>query len=247
MIPANMPTTAMVLAAGYGTRMRPLTLTTPKPLLEVGGRTMLDQVLDRLAEAGVRRVIVNAAYLGDQIARHVTKRTDLDIVVSREDEPLETGGGIKNALPLLGDAPVFVINADLPWQDGAEPALFRLAKAWDPEKMDVLLLAMPREKVQGFSQSQGDYKLAPDGRLRRLGLSKPLPHVFISARITKPELYKTVEERVFSDLRIFDHVEARDRLFGLVHTGTCFHVGTPEDLAEANRLLQNGKGWAVLP
>lgn len=240
----RIPYTAMVLAAGYGKRMLPLTQTTPKPLLQVGGKTMLDHALDRLQEAGVTRAVVNAGYLGDQIAAQVATRQTPAITVSRETIPLETGGGVKQALPWLGDDPIYVLNADLPWQDGAIPALQQLRENWNGIHMDALLLLLPLAQAQGFG-SKGDFNLRADGRVQRLGATPPYSHVFIGAFIVKPQLYHTIAATHFSNNVIFDHAEATGRLFGCVHHGTCYHVGTPADLVRANALLASGQGWGT--
>ncbi len=239
----RIPHTAMVLAAGYGKRMLPLTATLPKPLLPVGGRTMLDQVLDRLRDDGINKVVVNAGYLGAQIAAHCAQRQDVTIVVSPEPEPLETGGGVKQALPLLGDDPIFVINADLPWQEDGAPALQRLRAAWEPQRMDMLLLVMPLSTAHGFG-AQGDFALQPDGRLARAGISEK-PMVYIGAMIVKLGLYAAVPETIFSNNRLFDQAEAAGRLYGCLHQGNCYHVGTPADWERANALLQTGRGWTL--
>jgi len=234
---------AMVLAAGYGKRMLPLTATVPKPLLTVGGRTMLDQVLDKLHAAGVSNIVVNAGYLGTQIVAHCAARRDLpSLHISVEPEPLETGGGVKQALPQLGREPFFVINADLPWTDGATPALQRLRAAWNPAVMDMLLLTMPLALANGFSK--GDFALQPDGRLRRHGMTEK-PDVYIGAMIAKPELFAAVAAESFSSNMLFDAAEAAGRLYGLEHDGTCYHVGTPNDLKRANQLLTDNRGWQV--
>ncbi|MGB4101477.1 MAG: nucleotidyltransferase family protein [Alphaproteobacteria bacterium] len=239
---AGIPHTAMILAAGYGKRMQPLTLATPKPLLHVGGKAMLDHVLDRLREVGVMRAVVNAGYLGDQIVAHVASCRDPAIIISREMPPLETGGGVKLALPLLGDDPIYVLNADLPWQDATIPALQRMRAAWDSARMDVLLLLMPAERTNGFSP-KGDFDLSPDGHAQRHHHPPPYSHVFIGVFIVKPQLYRAMTAETFSNNVIFDQAEAANRLFACVHDGTCYHVGTPEDLAQANALLMSGRGW----
>lgn len=236
--------TAMVLAAGEGRRMRPLTLTKPKPLQQVGGRTMLDLALDKLKECGIGRVVVNAHYLADQIAAHVAARWDMEIILSREDELLDTGGGVKNALPHLGDKPFFVLNADLPWMDGGEPSLSAMARIWDAARMDVLLLMMQTRKARGFGPD-GDYVLSAEGRARRKNVLPPRPFVMLSAQILKPEMVAAEPARVFSNSVLWDRAEAAGRLQGLEHQGTCYHVGTPEDLVAANDLLARGVGWAV--
>ncbi|NDE90981.1 MAG: nucleotidyltransferase family protein [Alphaproteobacteria bacterium] len=242
-----MPHTAFVLAAGHGMRMRPLTLETAKPLLKVGGETMLDQVLDRLIEAGVERAIVNAHYKAEQIEAHVKKRSAPQIIISKEDVLLDTGGGIKHALPHLGNDPVFAINSDLPWRDGTVPALKRLAQAFDVEKMDCLLLLMPLEKARGFKGAKGDFfmngAINNAGELRRKNTDAPRPYVFVSAQIVKPQLYTGISETVFSNNKIWDAAEEKGRLFGIIHDAACYHVGTPEDLADANRRLDEHVGW----
>jgi MurNAc alpha-1-phosphate uridylyltransferase len=232
----------MVLAAGLGLRMRPLTLTTPKPLLEVGGKTMLDAALDRLVEAGIKRAVVNTHYLADKIEAHLKVRKNIEIIISHEPELLETGGGIKNALSYFGGKPFFAMNADLPWTEGKHPALTRMAAAWDPAKMAALILLMPTAKARGFG-TKGDFVMEQDGRVHRLNDRPPYPYVMLSAQILKPELFEKVSDRIFSNNLIWDKVEKEGRLYGIKHEGACYHVGTPADLAEANRLLATKAGW----
>jgi MurNAc alpha-1-phosphate uridylyltransferase len=235
--------TAMILAAGEGLRMRPLTLETPKPLLKVGGRAMLDHAIDKLVAAGVTRVVVNCFHLADRIEAHLKSRDDAEIIVSRETELLDTGGGIKNALGYF-DSPFFALNADLPWMDGKSPGLSRMAEAWDAAKMDSLLLLMPTVKARGF-EAKGDFAMEKDGRVWRKNLPPPKPYVWISAQIIKPELFEKIPDKVFSNNVIWNDAEARGKLFGIAHEGACYHCGTPEDLAEANELLENGQGWEI--
>jgi len=233
--------TAMILAAGQGLRMRPLSLEKPKPLLEVGGRTMLDHALDKLVAVGIRRAVVNAWYLADQIEEHLKQRRDLEIVISRESELLDTGGGIKNALRHF-DAPFFSLNADLPWMDGKHSSLQRMRDAWDAGRMDAFLLLMPTLKARGF-EAKGDFALEKDGRVGRKDLPPPRPYVWISAQILKPELFAKIPDKIFSNNRIWDEIETRKKLFGIEHDGACYHIGTPDDLKKANELLASGKGW----
>src|SRR5271163_1406745 len=160
----NRPKTAMVLAAGLGERMRPLTLDRPKPLLEVGGKTLIDWTLDRFAAGGITDIVVNAHYKAEMLERHLQTRDDLKIRISREAERLETGGGIANALSLLGDAPFYVANSDSIWLDGPTPALDRLARTWDPARMDALLLLMSAPRSDDY-EGPGDFLMDPDGRL----------------------------------------------------------------------------------
>jgi len=233
----------MVLAAGQGVRMRPLTLKTPKPLLKVGGRTMLDLALDKLADEGVERVVVNTWYLAEKIEKHLKDRKDMEIVISREETLLETGGGIAHALRHF-DAPFFALNADLPWIDEEQASLSKMASAWSPQKMDVLLLVMRRQKARGFSH-EGNYAMDGNGRLKRKDVPPPRPFVMMAAQILKPELFARPPAKKFSNRHIWDEAEAKGRLYGVEHHGTCYHVGTPEDLALANGLLSSGKGWAA--
>ena len=240
---SKLSSTAMVLAAGKGLRMRPLTLETPKPLLEVGGQAMLDTMLDRLRDFGIKRAVVNTHHLHEKIEAHLKNRHDIEIIISREDELLETGGGIKNALANF-DKPFFALNADLPWTEGKVPALSRMAAAWDSAKMDVLLLLISKEKAEkrGFG-TKGDFAMEKDGRLHRINIHPPYPYVMIGAQIVKPELFGSVQEKIFSNNIIWDVAERAGRLYGISHDGACYHVGTPEDLAEANRLLATKQGW----
>ncbi len=241
---ADAPTRAMVLAAGLGTRMRPLTLTRPKPLLEVAGRTMLDHALDRLAAAGITDAVVNCHYLGEMIRDHVTKRPPPPrITLSEEPEVLDTGGGVRRALPWLGEAPIFVMNSDVVWRDGAVPALDRMAAAWDGERMDALLLMVPHARAVGHSGA-GDGSLVGDDeaaarllRLRAAG-SSSAPLVYMGTQIVEPTLYREAPDGAFSNRWIWDRAAVTGRLFGLVHDGVWFHVGTPDALAETDAALR---------
>jgi MurNAc alpha-1-phosphate uridylyltransferase len=232
-----MPTTAMILAAGMGVRMRPLTERMPKPLVEVAGKPLLDHVLDRLAEAGVTRAVVNVHYLGEQIIRHVAGRRHPQVVISDErDAILGTGGGVVRALPLLGDQPFLHLNADTMWIDGVRPNLVRLAEAFDPATMDILLLMAPTATSIGYDGS-GDYAMAPDGSLRRRKEHQVVPFVYAGAAIIKPQLFADAPQGEFSLTRIFDEANERGRLFGLRLDGTWMHVGTPEAIAAAEEAL----------
>lgn len=228
-------TNAMVLAAGLGLRMRPITLTLPKPLVPVAGRTMLDRVLDHLdrVDAGCR--VVNLHWLGETIRSHLDGRED--IVFSEEPDLLETGGGVAKALPQLGAAPFFVCNADIIWTDGAEPALARLLRVYDPERMDGLLLLQPVETAFGYD-GQGDFHLGSDGRLTRRQQGETTPLLFAGVQILHPRLFEGNPGGKFSLNLLYDKAMASDRLFGIVHDGRWYHVGTPEALTEAERLLE---------
>lgn len=225
---------AMVLAAGLGLRMRPITLTLPKPLVPVAGRTMLDRVLDHLDQVGCGRRVVNLHWLGETIRSHLDGRRD--IVFSPEPELLETGGGVAKALPLLGTDPFFVCNADIVWTDGAEPALKRLARAFDPARMDGLLLLQPVETAFGYD-GKGDFHLLPDDRLARRKPDETTPLMFAGVQILHPRLFEGHPGGAFSLNLLYDKAIAADRLFGLVHDGGWYHIGTPPALAEAEALL----------
>ncbi len=237
---------AMVLAAGLGLRMRPLTLTRPKPLLTVAGTTLLDHTLDRLATAGIETAVVNSHYLGEMVVAHLANRTRPTIISSPEPVALETGGGPKFALHHFGDDAFVVANADILWLDGAVPAVRRLAAAWNPAKMDALLLLMPRDRAHGY-QGPGDYGLDADGRPHHRGAADSAPLVFAGVHITRPEAFADTPDGGFSARLIWDRAEAVGRLHGLVHDGAWFHVGTPEDLAATEHWFQTGGLGGVAP
>ena len=224
----------MILAAGRGERMRPLTDTTPKPMIPVAGRSMLDRSMDRLAGHGVRTVVVNVHHLGEQIAAHLGGRAQ----IVREDRLLETGGSVKNALPLLGKGQYLILNGDGLWRDGAEPMLSRMEAAWDPARMDALLLLHPIDKAIGReAKDRGDYFLEADGCARHRGSAASAPYLFASVSICDSRLLRDSPDGPFSLLKLWTCAEAEGRLFGLVHDGDWFHVGTVQALAEAERLL----------
>jgi MurNAc alpha-1-phosphate uridylyltransferase len=233
------PARAMVLAAGKGLRLRPITLSRPKPLVEVGGQTMLDGALDRLAEAGVAEAVVNAHYLGQMIESHLQGRTRPRIHLSHEEALLETGGGVKKALPLLGEEPFFVVNGDILWRDGKVPALRRLAEAWDGARMDALLLLQPTATAVGY-EGLGDFVMDQLGRLRRREEGEVAPFLFAGLQILAPGLFAGTPDGPFSLNLIYDRALAAQRLYGLRHDGTWYHVGTPEDLQRVEAALAPG-------
>jgi N-acetyl-alpha-D-muramate 1-phosphate uridylyltransferase len=239
MTAAPAPVRAMVLAAGKGLRLRPITLSRPKPLVEVGGQTMLDGVLDRLAAAGVAEAVVNAHYLGQMIESHLQGRTRPRIHLSHEEALLETGGGVKKALPLLGEEPFFVINGDILWRDGKVPALRRLAEAWDGARMDALLLLQPTATAVGY-EGLGDFVMDQLGRLRRREEGEVAPFLFAGLQILSPGLFAGTPDGPFSLNLIYDRALAAGRLYGLRHDGAWYHVGTPEDLQRVEAALAPG-------
>jgi MurNAc alpha-1-phosphate uridylyltransferase len=226
--------TAMILAAGRGERMRPLTDTVPKPLLPVAGRSLLDRTMDRLTAHGVRKIVVNVHHLGEQIAAHLAGRA----AIVHEERLLETGGSVKNALPLLGGGPFFVLNGDGLWSDGPKPMLDRMANAWNPRHMDALLLLHPLDTAIGReAKERGDFFLETDGRAHYRGATARAPYLFASVSICGADFFHDSPDGPFSLLKLWTRAEAAGRLHGLVHDGQWFHVGTPQALAEAERAL----------
>jgi MurNAc alpha-1-phosphate uridylyltransferase len=233
----GLPRRAMVLAAGIGMRMRPLTDRMPKPLVRVGGRALIDHVLDRLADAGVERAIVNVHHFADQIERHLDGRQRPRVIISDERERLlDTGGGIVKSLAALGDDPFFLVNADTIWIEGVRPNFERLAAAFDPATMDGLLLLAPTATSIGY-EGRGDFALAADGRLRRRGEREIVPFVYAGAGILAPSLFENAPAAPFSVTRLFDRAEAQGRLHGLRLEGLWMHVGTPAAIAEAEAAI----------
>ena len=231
------PTSAIVLAAGLGTRMRPHNGDVPKPLVQVGGKSLIDYSLDRLADAGVTRAVVNVHHLADALIRHLAARRRPQIVISDErGELLGTGGGIVKALPQLGDAPFFLVNSDTVWLDGVKPNFTRLAQAFDAETMDALLLLAPTTDSIGYS-GRGDFAMLPDGRLRRRGEREVVPFVYAGAAILTPALFADAPAGTFPLTLLFDRAAAKSRLFGLRLEGIWMHVGTPDAVAAAEAAL----------
>ena len=227
------PTKAMVLAAGLGLRMRPLTERMPKPLVPVAGRALLDHVLDKLGDAGVSAAIVNVHYLPDQIIDHVAARAKPRVTISDErNQVLGTGGGVVKALPLLGQAPFFLVNADTMWIDGVRPNLARLAETFDPARMDILLLMAPTTSSIGYDGS-GDYAMLADGALRKRREHQVVPFVYAGAAIMSPALFAKAPKGEFSLTRMFDFANEQERLFGLRLDGVWMHVGTPDAVQAA--------------
>ncbi len=240
--PNNNPqkiTTAMVLAAGLGTRMRPLTLDRPKALVEVGGKALIDHMLDRLADAGITRAVVNLHAFADRLEMHLQGRTTAPGIVLSDERaaPLETGGGIRHARAQLGDHPILVANIDSLWIETGAPAIASLIDGFDPERMDALLLLTPTAEAMGFD-GPGDFFLDDEGRLtlRRTAGAESAPYAFIGVYVINPASLYAHPEDAFSVIpAITGPMEARGRLFGLVLEGQWMHVGDPaaRDAAEA--------------
>jgi N-acetyl-alpha-D-muramate 1-phosphate uridylyltransferase len=226
--------TAMILAAGQGERVAPLTDTIPKPLIPVAGRSLLDRSMDRLIAHGVTDIVVNVHHLGQQIAERLKGRAH----VVHEERLLGTGGSVKNALPLLGNGPFFVLNGDGLWRDGPRPLLQRLEDRWDPGHMDARLLIHPIHRVFGrAADERGDYFDEPGGHLRHRGTAQLTPYLFASISVCDAHLFEDSPDGPFSLLELWHRAEAVKRLYGLIHDGDWFHIGTPQALAEAERVL----------
>lgn len=227
------PKRAMVLAAGIGKRMRPITATVPKPLVEVGGRALIDHGLDRLEKAGVETAVVNVHYLADLVRVHVTRRNRPNIVISDEREKLlDTGGGIARALPHFGSEAFYVINSDSFWIEGPRPNLDWLAGGWNDDRMDALLLLASTVRSIGYN-GRGDFRMDPAGRLARRPEREVAPFAYAGAAILHPRLFADCPEGPFSLNRLFDQAIEAERLFGVRMDGAWLHVGTPETIGEA--------------
>lgn len=227
----------MVLAAGLGTRLRPVTETIPKPLIEINGRALLDHAIDRLALAGVERVVVNIHYKAALVAAHLARLDYPCIELSEEPELLDTGGGVAHALARL-DEMFFVVNGDVFWLDGKDHVLQRLARAFDPERMDAVLLLQQTVTAVGY-EGRGDYFLDPSGKPRRRCEREIAPYLFAGIDLLHRRLFDGISDRVFSLVRLFDRAEQAGRLHAIVHDGEWYHIGTPEGLAATRERLSS--------
>ncbi|KKC27566.1 nucleotidyltransferase family protein [Sphingomonas sp. SRS2] len=230
--------TAMILAAGLGKRMRPLTATRPKPLVEVAGKPLLDHVLDRLRAAGIGKVVVNAHYLADALEAHLRRRaSDLDVTISDERGVLlETGGGVNKALPLIGEDSFLIANSDNLWIDGPRDAISLLAERWDDDKMDALLLLVPQARANCHS-GLGDFHMDPNGLITRRRPSKVAPFVYTGIQIVSKRMFADVPEGPFGFMLLWERAIAAGRAFGFVHQGLWFDVGTPPAIGKTEAML----------
>jgi MurNAc alpha-1-phosphate uridylyltransferase len=239
-VPGEVPRTAMIMAAGLGKRMRPLTATRPKPLVEVGGKTLLDHVLERLRAAGVHKVVVNVHYLADALEAHLASRDHgLEVVISDErDMLMETGGGLVRAAPLIDTDPFLALNSDNLWIDGPADTLRLLASQWDDTKMDALLLLVPQARALNH-EGMGDFHMDCAGRLRRRERSHVAPFVFTGIQIASKRLLRDAPEGPFSTNILWDRAIAEGRCFGAVHQGLWFDVGTPQSIQLTETAIEN--------
>ena len=231
---------AMILAAGFGTRMRPISEDTPKVLIPVVGRPVIDYALERLADAGVETIVVNTHHHADQLVIHLEKLSDLitpSIRISDERAALlDTGGGLAKALPMLGDGPFYAVNGDVIWLNGVSNALHRLAARWDCEMMDALLLVNLCPRAIGYGGS-GDFIMDPNGVLHRRREREVVPYVYTGIQVLHPRLFADIPGDAFSLNLLYDRAIAAQRLYGLCHDGLWLHVGTPDGLRAAEATL----------
>jgi len=231
--------TAMVLAAGLGKRMRPLTATRPKPLVRVAGKALLDHALDQVADAGIARAVVNVHYMPELIEAHLHGRRHPAITISDErEELLETGGGLVRAAAELPD-PFFCLNSDNLWLDGPTNAFADLSRAWDPERMDALLLVVAHKGARNF-RGKGDFHMDKQGKLRRRAAGRIAPFVFTGIQLASKRLLRDAPEGPFSTNLLWDRAIEEGRLFGVAFTGLWFEVGTPEAIAPTEAALRDG-------
>jgi MurNAc alpha-1-phosphate uridylyltransferase len=239
-VPAEVPRTAMIMAAGLGKRMRPLTATRPKPLIEVNGKALLDHVLEKLRVAGVRKVVVNVHYLADALEAHLSSREyGLEVAISDERKQLmETGGGLIKALPLIDDDPFLALNSDNLWIDGPADTIKLLASQWDDAKMDALLLLVPQARALN-NKGMGDFHMDRAGRIRRRERSHVAPFVFTGIQIASKRLLRDAPDGPFSTNILWDRAIEEGRAFGAVHQGLWFDVGTPQSIPITEAALEN--------
>jgi MurNAc alpha-1-phosphate uridylyltransferase len=239
-VAAEVPHTAMIMAAGLGKRMRPLTATKPKPLIEVNGKALLDHVLDRLRVAGVKKVVVNVHYLADALEAHLASRDHgLEVVISDERGLLmETGGGLVKAAPLIDCDPFLALNSDNLWIDGPADTIRLLASQWDDSKMDALLLLVPQARALGH-KGMGDFHMDRTGRIRRRERSHVAPFVFTGIQMVSKRLLRDAPEGPFSTNTLWDRAIEEGRAFGAVHQGLWFDVGTPQSIPMTEAALEN--------
>lgn len=231
--------TAMVMAAGLGKRMRPLTASQPKPLVRVAGKPLIDHALDRLVEAGVTKAVVNVHYLADALEAHLGERTNPEIIISDErDALLETGGGMVRAQSLLPD-PFFCLNADNIWLDGPRDAFHDLSNRWNPDEMDALLLMVPHARALNF-RGKGDFHMDPLGRLTRRRSGRIAPFIYTGIQIVSHQLLRDAPEGSFSTMKLWERAIEEGRLYGTGFTGQWFEVGTPQSIQPTEDALQRG-------
>ncbi len=229
---------AMLLAAGFGERLRPITDTTPKPLVKVMGRTLIDRAIDRLHEGGIERFVVNTHYLSEKIYDHLSQRKDVEILFSEERKILETGGGIANVLTKFNNDAFIACNGDTLWLNGSQDAIKRMMCIWNDSKMDALMMLHSTVSAYGY-EGYGDFNIDPNGLLSRRPESEISPYLFTGIQILHPRLFETAPKGPFSLNLLYDSAIRSERLYGLVHDGEWFHVGTPDALSTTEDYLKS--------
>mgnify|MGYP001218141999 FL=1 len=232
------PATAMVLAAGFGLRMRPLTNKTPKPLITIGGVPMIERILDHLVDAGIDEVVINTHYLASQFFTYFDGRTNPKIKIIHEETLLDTGGGVANALPFLGGDAFLVLNSDVVILKGKTPLIQRLTDAWDSNVMDALLLLQPIENSFGYS-GPGDFHLQTNGLLQRSTKGTYAPFLFTGVQMLKRSLFRLAPRSPFSLNFLYDRAQENGRLYGIIHDGEWMHVGTPDAMRKAEMYIRD--------
>ncbi len=228
---------AFILAAGKGTRLRPYTDTIPKPMVPIAGASIIMRTVEKLRAAGVKKIIVNTHHLADVIESHLAEIKDPQIIISREEELLDTGGGVKRALPHFGSDPFFIVNGDALWDELESENIFsKLSTLWDDARMDILLFLEPKSKM-AESQFVGDYHLMPDGSAIR-AKDKAGTHMFAGVRLAHPRIFKDSPDGAFSFLHLMDAAENAGRLYAMPHNAAWYHISTPEDLQDADRIFR---------
>ena len=234
---SNAPKRAMIMAAGLGTRMRPLTNDRPKPLVEVAGKTLIDHALDRLAAVGVTMAVVNVHYKAEMLMAHLKKRTDMEFVFSEEtDTLLGTGGGVVKAMPHFKGEPFWIMNSDTLWVEGVGRALQNMVARWDPERMDALLLLASMVSARGY-EGAGDFYMDAEGHITRVDERKLSPFAYPGVQIVHPRLFEGAPSGTFSTNKMWDVAIKKQRLYGIRLDGIWFHVGTPEAVKETEQYL----------
>ena len=227
---------AIVLAAGYGTRLKPLTDRMPKPLVPVAGKPMIEYALEKLRAYGIKEIVINVSHLKEQLVAYAGSFQGLTIRISEETEPLETGGGLKKALPLLGSEPFFAINSDIIWTDGRESALERLANCWDETKMDILLLTQSRAKAVGYDKGEDHLFIKPGNTFG--WREQEAPYIIAGLGIMHPKVFSVAPEGKFSVKILWHRALHQNRLACLPHNGRWFQTGTLDDIRKAEEHLE---------
>ena len=239
----EIPEQAFILAAGRGERLRPYTDNVPKPMVNVGGETLIDRTLDKLVDAGVTHVTINLSYKAEILQKHLARRKAPYIYYSFEEEPLDTGGGVKNAIRMFGNKPFFVIAGDALWVDPPEENILKsLAKKWDDKNMDILTYMQPIERMR-LTNGLGDYDLSEDGKVIR-SHDKTGKYMWTNIRINHPRIFKDAPDGSFSFLELMDKAEAEGRFYALENPGDWHHISTPEDLERVNLHFLDSKIYA---